>query len=320
MIVFCTNLSSQTDVGELLTEKGYQIHNLDTLLSYEIQYDSLSRKSRITNYPLFDDRGVVRISDFNYNIDTVIELQTTVFSDTLKMTKTINRDSLQLKIEDKTYGFWTAGKYSKGVSSSIYKYHYDDSNELLESIFYIENGDTIRHNYFENIKESICSGNIKIQKVKNSNGDKTGMIITQNGIKCKEIIDCDSNCTKLIVIKSQESKALPFSSTLRIYIQNGDTTGISRNVETKLADNYHTEYNEHIYYDGSHSHYNMNYYHNNELYLKETFGWSVNKWNLQTTQIIKWNSDKTQKSIINSTYRNDKIRNENRSFVVYEYK
>ena len=65
MIVFCTNLSSQTDVGELLTEKGYQIHNLDTLLSYEIQYDSLSRKSRITNYPLFDDRGVVRISDFN---------------------------------------------------------------------------------------------------------------------------------------------------------------------------------------------------------------------------------------------------------------
>lgn len=315
-ILFITNLHSQESPIILIKETGYTIHNLDTLISYEVEYDSLSRKLRITNYPLFDDSGIVRINEFNYTGDTTIELHRTISFDTLKKTTTINRDNLELKLEDRTYGFWTSGKYSKAISNVVYRYDYNESNKLIESIFYSENRDTFYHNFYNYQTDTLCSGNISIHYVYDRNGNQLGKRITQKGINCPESINCDSNCTKIIIIESD----LSAHSTVNIFIVNGDTTTISKVRESKLPNGYKTISWETINYDGSSSTYEKKYYKENFLYLKESFSWINEKWSKNTEekyQLDAVNNIRTTKRI---TYRNGEKNHEYNSYVEYKYK
>jgi len=316
IIIFSTSLNSQSNNSSLRLELGFKIQEQDTLLSYQIEYDSLSRKSRITNY----SSEANRIKEYYYRCDTIIELHLTELNDTLKQIVTIDRNGKIITIEDRTYGFLTQGNYSKGISNYVRKYNYNDSNEMIESIVYTENRDTIRHYFYNNISDTKCSSDIRIQKVSDSNGNNIGEIISQYGQNCQDDIKCENDCTKYIQLKTQLNEFTPNSSILRIYIEDGDTTCVSQFIKKQMPNNHHTQYDEHIYFDGSSSHYSMSYYFENDLYLKESYSWRDNRWILNTLEETSWSEDKLQKHTKRTTFRKGQMINENISMVKYEYR
>ncbi len=221
-----SNLNSQDSKIVVKKEMGYSITNFnkksDTILQYEIHYDSLGQKNRVISYPANDDDGVIRVIDIEYNGDTIIELYRTAKFDTLKQITLLKSGEAKLELKVKTFGWWMSGKYSKGISVGVRKKEFNKSNELTEMILYSEGRDTVYH-YKYSYKNSIAPS-ISVREVRDLKSNFRSKRITQIGLGNDNLEPCDSNCTKYISIRpdSSNTKYKVLGGTM--VIENGDTT------------------------------------------------------------------------------------------------
>ena len=144
IILICLSsvvLHSQDAKHSVFCERGYSITEYkaqrDTALTYEIYYDTKGQKSRLISYPAHKNDGIIRITDFDYRGDTIIELAKTESNDSLRRVISIKtRKNLSRKLEERTYGWINSGQYNKGIFEVVRKHKYNDDNMLSELMLF----------------------------------------------------------------------------------------------------------------------------------------------------------------------------------------
>lgn len=303
-------------------EKYYSINqrssSVDTSLRYKILYDSLERRKTFIEYPspYGSGRDITRVTDYYYIGNKAIELQRTLNFDTLRQITTIaDIDGKTMQREERIYGGWSGGKYSKSDAQSIRKSTYNANQKVVESILYREGRDTSYHWFYCYEKDSISNSTIRYgHEIKNNKHSKN---IIQLGVGNNLSENCNSNCTKRIAINMVELN--PLSGNYNVLIENGDTAYFSLNAELKLPNNHRmVTYNTYYYKEDFFSSI-IYYYQFNDVYRKETCSWDDGRWKPSAIEEYHFNDDRTIKFKTRTTFRNGEKAYVYNSFTRYEF-
>lgn len=320
LLFFQLTLYSQDVKPVIKLEKGYSINegisSVDTVLTYKIRYDPLARIKTLVNYPNPYHGDITRVRDHYYVGDTTIELYRTLNFDTLQRVTTImHDDSKKLHIENKIYGGWLNGEYSKSSENDVRRSKYNAYHEVVESIWYSEGRDTFKHWFYSYEKDSIANSTIRHgHEIRN---DKQSKRITQIGLGNDRGEDCNSDCTKRIAINMVKLNLL--SGNYNVLIQNGDTVSFYLKTELKLPKNHKmVTYNTYSYRDESFGRI-IYYYQSDDIYRKENYYWDDGKWQPSAIEEYQFNKGRTIKSTTRTTFTDGQEAYVYSSFVKYEY-